>query len=52
MLLLLYLFDNCRTKETVMLNSQIGYLLRSKAVGIDEGGVATGFAALDSPFLV
>jgi glutathione synthetase len=29
-----------------------GHLLRTKLDGVDEGGVASGFACLDSPFLV
>ena len=35
-----------------MLNSQIGHLLRSKAVGVDEGGIMADYAVLDTPFLV
>lgn len=34
-----------------MLNAFAGHLLRTKADGTDEGGVAAGFAVLDSPFL-
>lgn len=41
-----------RTKENIMVNKQGGYLLRTKKVGTDEGGVATGYSVLDSPFLV
>ena len=29
-----------------------GYLLRTKSATSQEGGVASGFAVLDSPFLV
>ena len=36
----------------VRLNAMAGHLLRTKFDGVDEGGVATGFAVLDSPFLV
>ena len=36
----------------VRLNAMAGHLLRTKFEGVDEGGVATGFAVLDSPFLV
>jgi glutathione synthase len=36
----------------VLLNEAAGHLLRTKAVGTDEGGVAAGFAVLDSPMLV
>ena len=35
-----------------MSNKQQGYLLRTKKLGVDEGGVATGYSVLDSPFLV
>jgi len=37
---------------TVVLDEGAGHLLRTKAVGVDEGGVAAGFAVLDSPWLV
>jgi glutathione synthetase len=36
----------------VLLNEQVGHLLRTKQVGVDEGGVAAGFSCLDSPFLI
>lgn len=36
----------------VIENKQVGHLLRTKRVGVDEGGVATGYSVLDSPFLV
>ena len=32
----------------IVLNQTGGYLLRTKALGVNEGGVASGFAALDS----
>lgn len=38
--------------STVMLNCEAGHLVRTKAVSSDEGGVAKGFAVLDSPALV
>lgn len=34
------------------LNEPAGHLLRSKFLGVDEGGVASGFACLSSPLLV
>jgi glutathione synthetase len=34
------------------LNNAAGHLLRTKFDGVDEGGVASGFATLNSPFLV
>jgi len=35
-----------------MLNEAAGYLLRTKQVGVDEGGVATGYSVLNSVVLV
>jgi hypothetical protein len=34
------------------LNAAAGHLLRTKIEGTDEGGVAAGFAVLDSPLLI
>ena len=36
----------------VVLNESSGYLMRTKPVSSDEGGVSTGVGVLDSPFLV
>jgi glutathione synthetase len=36
----------------IVLNEARGHLVRTKLVGVDEGGVATGFSCLDSPFMV
>ena len=36
----------------VLLNERAGHLLRTKPADADEGGVASGFAVLDSPMLV
>lgn len=38
-------------QNEVMLNCEAGHLVRSKVFGTNEGGVAAGFGALDSPFL-
>ena len=38
--------------QEIVLNQTGGYLLRSKALGVNEGGVASGFAALDSICLI
>lgn len=38
--------------EKVILNTEAGYLMRTKAVGTNEGGVATGYSVLDSPLLI
>lgn len=40
-----------RGSET-LLNERAGHLLRTKPADADEGGVASGFAVLDSPMLV
>ena len=37
--------------ESVLHNEYAGFLLRTKFSGVDEGGVASGFATLSSPFL-
>jgi len=41
-----------RKGDDILLNKQQGYLLRTKKLGTDEGSVTTGYAVLDSPFLV
>lgn len=35
-----------------MVNRQVGHMLRTKLSDADEGGVAAGLGALDSPYLV
>ena len=40
-----------RQGDTVLLNKEAGHLIRTKAATSDEGGVAAGFAVLDSPYL-
>jgi hypothetical protein len=37
--------------KKVVWNEPCGHLLRTKKVGTNEGGVATGYSVLDSPFL-
>ena len=41
-----------RRGSEVLLNREAGHLVRTKAATSDEGGVAAGFAVLDSPFLI
>ncbi|MCO5548133.1 hypothetical protein L7F22_001591 [Adiantum nelumboides] len=41
-----------RNKDKVVLNEEVGHLLRTKASDTNEGGVAAGFAVLDSVYLV
>ena len=40
-----------RVGKEVRLNECVGHLLRTKTAASDEGGVAAGFAVLDSPYL-
>ncbi|XP_050381223.1 glutathione synthetase, chloroplastic [Argentina anserina] len=40
-----------RNNEKVIVNDQCGYLMRTKVSSSDEGGVAAGFAVLDSLYL-
>ncbi|XP_066358533.1 glutathione synthetase, chloroplastic-like [Miscanthus floridulus] len=40
-----------RYKDKVVINEQCGYLMRTKVSSSDEGGVAAGFAVLDSLYL-
>lgn len=35
----------------VLLNEEVGHLVRTKVSTANEGGVAAGFAVLDSPYL-
>ncbi|GJP55960.1 hypothetical protein CLOM_g14998 [Closterium sp. NIES-68] len=41
-----------RNGDKVVINSAAGHLLRTKTATSNEGGVASGFAVLDSPYLV
>ncbi|XBH90296.1 hypothetical protein VPH35_082004 [Triticum aestivum] len=40
-----------RNKDKVIINDKCGYLMRTKVSSSDEGGVAAGFAVLDSLYL-
>ncbi|TVU51776.1 hypothetical protein EJB05_03220 [Eragrostis curvula] len=40
-----------RNKDRVIINNQCGYLMRTKAASLNEGGVVTGYAFLNSIFL-
>ncbi|RKP09100.1 glutathione synthase [Thamnocephalis sphaerospora] len=37
---------------SAVVNDEVGHLLRTKSEEVQEGGVATGFAVIDSPLLV
>lgn len=43
---------HCRTKDNVVYNKQVGHMLRTKLSSANEGGVAAGLGALDSPYLI
>ena len=40
-----------RNKDQVIINDQCGYLMRTKAATLNEGGVVTGYAFLNSIYL-
>ncbi|XP_050069407.1 glutathione synthetase-like [Anopheles maculipalpis] len=40
------------SKDTVLYNKQVGHMLRTKLSTSNEGGVAAGSGALDSPYLI
>ncbi|XP_026728389.1 glutathione synthetase-like isoform X1 [Trichoplusia ni] len=40
------------TKDKICYNRQVGHMLRTKLADANEGGVAAGLGALDSPYLV
>jgi glutathione synthase len=42
----------CSRGGEVLVNQAVGHLLRTKTASSNEGGVAAGFAVLDSPLLV
>jgi glutathione synthase len=39
------------SEDAVVHNEYAGFLLRTKFSNVDEGGVASGFATLSSPYL-
>lgn len=41
-----------RHGDMVLLNEEVGHLVRTKRTDSNEGGVAAGFAVLDSPYLI
>lgn len=41
-----------RDDNEIMLNEQVGHILRTKASNEDEGGIVAGIGALDSPYLI
>ncbi|XP_050086916.1 glutathione synthetase-like isoform X2 [Anopheles aquasalis] len=40
------------SKEKILYNKQVGHMLRTKLSTANEGGVAAGLGALDSPYLI
>lgn len=47
----MFVFVGCRSGDKVLLSRAAGHLVRTKAAESDEGGVAAGYAVLDSPYL-
>ena len=45
-------FTFFRSASDVRLNAEIGYSMKSKLVGVTEGGLSSGNACLDSAFLI
>ena len=45
-------FPISRSQDTEVLNEEVGHLLRTKDSHDNEGGVAAGFATIDTPFLI
>ncbi|XP_003704661.1 glutathione synthetase [Megachile rotundata] len=39
-------------RETILYNEEVGHVLRTKSSGENEGGIAAGIGAIDSPYLV
>uniref|UniRef100_A0A2M4AFW1 Glutathione synthetase n=1 Tax=Anopheles triannulatus TaxID=58253 RepID=A0A2M4AFW1_9DIPT len=40
------------SKDKILYNKQVGHMLRTKLATANEGGVAAGLGALDSPYLI
>ncbi len=41
-----------RRNDTIIRNESHGHLLRTKEKGTNEGGIAAGFAVLDTPLII
>jgi len=41
-----------RDNNQIMLNEEVGHILRTKLSSQDEGGIVAGVGALDSPYLI
>jgi len=48
----IYKPSSCRDATTISHNETAGYLLRTKGVNTDEGGIMVGRACIDTPELV
>jgi glutathione synthase len=44
--------NDAGSTTVVLVNEYAGHILRTKSVGVNEGGVATGYSVLSSPLLV
>lgn len=49
---LLIIISVYRDSDKIYLNEQVGHMLRTKNATENEGGVAAGCGALDSPYLI
>lgn len=49
---LLTFYAGPRNKDKIVYNRQTGHMLRTKLSSSNEGGVAAGMGALDSPYLI
>ena len=46
------IFFSFRQGDKELVNEECGHLMKTKPVGIDEGGVCMGISVLDTAFLV
>jgi len=44
--------DDIEDKDSILLDTVVGHILRAKSIETDEGGVAAGYAFLSSPMIV
>jgi len=47
-----YIGDGPPARRVTIRNTHSGHIVRTKSLGVDEGGVATGFACLSSPDVI
>lgn len=42
----------CRDREKILYSEEVGHILRTKPSNENEGGIAAGIGAIDSPYLI